>query len=92
MVMVGVGNPLPRSGRRFGFNVEAGVVFQGMPHMMLGLTGTACAAGPTTGCVNAATDPSVQSNVQAEQNKISNDLEPLKYYPVLSVGVSWRIK
>jgi hypothetical protein len=92
LVMIGFGNPLPRSGRRFGFNVDVGVVFQGSPHTMLGLTGTACAAGPTTGCVNAATDPVVQSNVQAEQMKINNDLDPLKYYPVLSVGVSWRIK
>jgi hypothetical protein len=92
LVMIGVGNPLPRSGRRFGFNVEAGVIFQGTPHTALSLTGTACAAGPTVGCVNAATDPTVQSNIQAQEAKISNDLDPLKYYPVLSFGVSWRIK
>jgi hypothetical protein len=90
--MIGVGNPLPRNGRTFGFNVEAGVVFQGTPHTTLSLTGTACTAGPTVGCVNAATDPTVQSNIQAQEAKINNDLDPLKYYPVLSFGFSWRIK
>jgi hypothetical protein len=92
LVLIGVGNPLPRSGRRFGFNVEAGIVFQGSPHTTLNLTGTACAVGPTVGCVNAATNPAVQSNIQAQEAKITNDLDPLKYYPVLSFGVSWRIK
>jgi hypothetical protein len=92
LVMIGFGNPLPRSGRRFGFNLDVGVVFQGLPDTMLGLTGTACAVGPAAGCVNAATDPAVQKNVQAQQTKINNDLDPLKYYPVLSFGVSWRIK
>jgi hypothetical protein len=92
LVMIGFGNPLPRSGRRFGFNLDVGVVFQGLPDTTLRLTGTACAAGPAAGCVNAATDPVVQSNVKAQQTKISNDLDPLKYYPVLSFGVSWRIR
>jgi hypothetical protein len=92
VLMAGVGNPLPRNGRRFGFNIDFGVVFQGPPMTSLVLNGTACATGPSTGCVNAATDPTVQSNVLAEQNKINNDLEPLKYYPMFSVGVSWRLK
>ncbi len=30
--------------------------------------------------------------IQAQEARINNDLEPLKYYPVLSIGVSWRIK
>jgi hypothetical protein len=92
LVMVGIGNPLPRSGRRFGFNLDVGVVFQGPPQTTLGFTGTACTAGPAAGCVNAATNPAVQSNIQAEQTKINNDLDPLRYYPVVSFGVSWMIK
>jgi hypothetical protein len=89
-VFLGMGNIVPRSGRHLGYNVEAGVVFQGTPTTKLSLTGTACAVSPTTGCLNAGTDPTVQANVQSEQAKLNSDLEPLKYYPVLSVGISWK--
>jgi hypothetical protein len=92
MILLGVGNLLPRSGRRFGINLEGGVVFQGSPVTTLNLTGAACAISPTAGCVNANTDPIVQSNLRAEQMKLNDDLRPLKYYPVLSLGVSWQFR
>jgi hypothetical protein len=92
MVLFGVGNPLPRSGRRFGFNVDAGIAFLGSPSTTLSFTGNACAISPTAGCVNAATDPTVQANVQAQQAKVNSDLKSLQYYPIISIGVSWRIK
>ena len=90
MVLFGFGNLLPRSNRHFGVNFEAGVVFQGSPNAKLNLTGTSCLINATTGCVNAATDPGVQSNVQSEQNKLNNDLSPFKYYPVISIGFSYK--
>jgi len=90
MVLFGFGNPLPRSGRHLGFNVEAGVVFQGSPITKLNLTGTACLVNPTTGCLNAATDPTVQSSIHAEQAKLNSDLQPFQYFPVLSAGLSWK--
>lgn len=88
MVLIGFGNLLPRR-RHFGFNVEAGAVFQGSPNAKLNLAGTACLT-PTTGCVNAATDSGVQANVQAEQTKLNNTLTPFKYYPVISLGFSYK--
>ena len=90
MVLLGFGNLLPRSSRHFGMSLEAGVVFEGSPNAKLNLAGTACATA-TTGCVNAATDPAVQANVQSEQTKLNNDLNPLKYYPVISLGISYKI-
>jgi hypothetical protein len=90
MVLFGVGNLLPRNSRRLGFNVDFGVVFQGSPEMTLNLAGTACTAGPATSCLNLATDPTVQSNVKREQDKLNDDLQPLKYYPVVSAGISWK--
>jgi hypothetical protein len=90
MVLLGFGNLLPRSQRHFGVNVDFGVVFQGSPDVSLNLTGSACVVNPTAGCVNAATDPIVQSNIQREQDKTRDDLQPLKYYPVVSVGLSWK--
>jgi hypothetical protein len=90
MVLIGFGNLLPRSSRHFGVSFEAGLVFQGSPNAKLNLTGNACTTSATAGCLNAATDPTVQSNVQSEQAKLNNDLNPFKYYPVISLGISYK--
>lgn len=86
--MFGFGNLVPQN-RHFTYNFELGAVFQGSARTKLNLTGNAC---DSTGlnCVNAATDPTVQSNVAAEQTKINNKLSPFKYYPVISFGFGYR--
>jgi len=91
MMLFGFGNLLPRSHRRLGFSLEAGVVFQGSPNAKLNLGGTSCLTSATAGCLNAATDPTVQANMQSEQSKLNNDLKPFKYYPVISFGLSYKI-
>ena len=65
--MFGFGNLVPQN-RHFTYNLELGAVFQGSARTKLNLTGNAC---DSTGlnCVNAATDPTVQSNVTAEQTR-----------------------
>jgi hypothetical protein len=89
MILVGLGNMLPRSQRHFGLNFDIGVVFQGSPKVTLKLAGTACLT-PTAGCVNAATDAGVQASVRSEQTKINNDLTPFKYYPVVALTFSYK--
>jgi len=92
MILFGFGNLLPRSQRHFGISLEAGVVFQGSPNAKLNLNGTAClnAAQTAATCLNAATDPTVQANVTSENTKLNNDLNPFKYYPVISLGFSYK--
>jgi len=85
--MFGFGNLVPRT-RHFTLNFEMGAVFQGSARTKLNLTGNACPNG--INCVNAATDPTVQANVLAEQTKIDNKLSPFKYYPVISLGFGYR--
>ncbi len=85
--MFGFGNLVPRT-RHFTLNFEMGVVFQGSARTKLNLAGNACPNG--INCVNAATDPTVQANVLAEQTKIDNKLSPFKYYPVISLGFGYR--
>jgi hypothetical protein len=90
IVTFGWGNLVPRrKSKRFSVPFEMGASFQGSPKATLGLTGNVCTS-PGVGCVNAATDPNVQSNVVAEQNKINNSMSFFKVYPIISVGFGYK--
>jgi hypothetical protein len=89
MILLGFGNLVPRSNRHVGVNLDLGVVFEGSPQAKLNLTGTACLNSAQTACLNAS-DPTVQSNVLAEQNKINSDLNPIRYYPIVSLTFSYK--
>ncbi len=86
----GWGNVIPRSGRHLAFPVEIGAAYTGTPTFALNMAGTACVESSTTGCAPASTDPGFQSNLTAERNKVKNDLQPLRVYPILNAGVSYR--
>jgi len=88
-LLLGFGNLVPRRGRHFSVNIEAGVAFQGSPIIALSLAGSVCNPSGTS-CRTIASDPTVQSNIQGQQTKISNDLSPFKYYPLLSLTVGYR--
>jgi hypothetical protein len=88
MVLVGWGNVVPRT-KRFSIPVELGAVFGGAPKMTLNLAGNVCEVG-TTRCGAISSDPTAQSNIQAEESKLNKDLNPLRYYPVISVGFAYR--
>jgi hypothetical protein len=90
-VMIGLGNLVPRNGKHFSVNIEGGIAFSGSPKIALHLTGGACIPGtPPTNCQNAATNSTIQSNVQGEQTRVSNDLSPFKYYPLVSLTFGYR--
>jgi hypothetical protein len=90
MILVGFGNMLPRSDKHFGMNFDAGVAFQGTPEIKLGLSGTACAVNATTACASASGDPIVLSAIQREQSRLQDEVNVVKFYPVVSVGISWK--
>jgi hypothetical protein len=88
-IMFGVGNLVPR-GHRFSISFEIGGVYQGSPNVTLNLTGSAC--DPTgTNCRNVATDPGIQSNVQAQQTKYNSDISRFKFWPVISLGFGFKL-
>ena len=89
MVLFGFGTLVPHN-HHFTFYNDFGVVFQGSPKTTLNLTGSACDAVTGLACVNAATDPTVQAQVQAEQTKINQDTTIAKFYPVFALGFGFR--
>lgn len=87
-IMVGYGNLVPRNGRHFSFLIEIGGAYQGNARVALNLTGNVC---DTTGanCRAISSDPTVQSNIQAQQVKIQNEINPYRFYPVVSLGIGF---
>jgi hypothetical protein len=89
MFTLGFGNLVPRR-HRVSVSFELGGIYTGAPKMALNLTGSTCdSAGQN--CAAIASDPSVQSNELAEQNKINKDVSVVKFYPVLSLGFGLKL-
>jgi hypothetical protein len=84
---VGWGNMLRRDSH-WSFPVDIGFQYIGQPKFMLNLAGTACDA--MDGCTNIQIDPESIENVQQEQEQIEQDIAPLRFYPILKFGVSYR--
>lgn len=84
---VGWGNLLPRNRRHFSFPFEIGAIYEGAPKIALQLGGSAC---DSTGafCTTVASDPSFQQNLSDEQAKLNKDVEPYKFYPIISFGLA----
>src|SRR5579862_389554 len=88
-IMVGVGNLIPRNGRHYSFLFEVGAAYQGSARVALNLAGNVC---DTSGlnCRAISSDATVQANILAQQVKIQNDVNPYRFYPVVSLGVGFN--
>ena len=84
---VGFGNMIPRNGRRWSIPVEIGVQYIGDPRIDIVLHGTAC---KLTDCVPIGTDPEAQTDLGNELIELNNDVAPLRFYPIFSVGYAYR--
>ena len=89
MITMGFGNLVHRDSKHFTVPFEIGVAFQGAPVSNLSVAGNVCDE-PGLNCRNAATDPTVQSNIIEEQNKINNSMRWFKVYPIISVGFGYK--
>jgi hypothetical protein len=88
MVLAGWGSLVPHN-KHFSVPFEAGVVFSGAPHTSLNLTGNVCNYDGTN-CRAISSDPTVQSNILAQQTTFNNDISALKVYPVISIGFAYK--
>ncbi len=76
---IGWGNPFGAEGN-WSFSCDLGVVFQGSPNVTLTATGNPAVIN----------NPDFQANLEAERRDLEDDLEPFKYYPVVSIGITYR--
>jgi len=88
---LGWGNMIPRNGGHWSFPVELGVAYTGKPNLAMALVSGKVCTDPagTLNCQNVVGDPSLNANLQAEVAKDQKDLEPLRFYPVISFGVAF---
>lgn len=90
-VTLGWGNLIPRSGRHFSVPVELGMAYVGDPKVALNLAGTACYTNAGVPyCANVATDPTIQANVTAQEQKIQKDADDARFFPIFSLGFAYR--
>jgi hypothetical protein len=85
---VGFGNHIPRSGRHFSVPFEIGFAYIGDPTLDLNLKGTACSPQGLY-CQDVATNPEIQSNLKAQQEKYQKDADDARFFPVVSVGFDY---
>lgn len=89
---MGFGNMLPRNGSRFSFPVEVGFEYISQPTVLLTFAGTACGSQvQPDGSTDAGCGSVDQSDVAQEQANLQSDLSPLRFYPIVSFGVSMRL-
>lgn len=77
---LGYGRALSSDGR-FAFAADLGVAFTGAPDVKLSVT---CQLSDPTLCAELAND------VAAEQAELQQEADEFEYWPVLSIGVSYR--
>ena len=93
-VSFGWGNLVPKKGHHFSFDTELGIEFVSKPTVAIGFTGNVCTSAQGKGCAgaeNAATYAPFLTDVASEQAKLQTDVNFLSFYPIVSVGVGWRL-
>jgi hypothetical protein len=74
----GIGYTTKRGGTGLSFVFDAGVLFQGAPDVRL------TSSGPIS------TAPGFAADLERERAEIAEDIDVLKYYPVVRIGIAYR--
>ena len=71
------------------FETEIGFQYFSAPTVAYSFSGTGCTS--YVGGVYSGCGPIPQTNITSEQNKLQNDLYDLRFFPILSFGLSYKI-
>jgi len=83
---VGWGNLIPRGRHHWSIPFEIGFEYIGAPLIDFNIQGIGCQ--PNQGC-GSIDDPANQANIQAEKTKLNNDIYPLRFFPIMSIGFGY---
>lgn len=86
---IGFGNMLSKKGRLH-FETEIGVQYFSAPTVQYTFTGIGC-RNYTAPSTYSDCGPINQTDVLNEQKKLQNDLTDLRFFPIVSFGLSYRI-
>jgi hypothetical protein len=87
----GWGNMIPRRGDgHWSAPFEIGAAMTGAPTVNMALTGGQACNQNGLNCVDVATDPNVQANLQAQLAKYRSDLNAFRFYPIINFGVAYN--
>jgi hypothetical protein len=84
---IGWGDMLPRNGSHFSVPFEVGFQYSTPPTVTIALNGSVCDPNSNCGSVNAGTEP---QDLQTEINELNTDLQPLRFFPIISIGLSYK--
>jgi hypothetical protein len=93
-ITTGWGNTISRRGGHWSLPVEIGVALISDPVVNIVLNGGQVCSNPegTENCEDVVGNSSVDSNLKAQIVKYNNDLQPLRFYPILSFGVAYNFR
>jgi len=91
MFTLGWGNWIPRGREKhLSFPIDIGFAYMGEPPLTLTFTGVVCDSPHGGDCRSIDSDPTVQQNIDAARKKYQNDLDYIRFYPVISSGVAYK--
>lgn len=85
---MGYGDMLPKKGHKFSVPVEVGFQYISSPSLDLHLVGNACDGMGNCGDINSSDGP---QNLASEVQLLNQDIAKLRFYPILSIGLSYKI-
>jgi len=89
----GWGNLISRRGGHFSVPFEIGAAFVGQPTVKLNfVNGIVCTDQAQTNCASVNSFPQFTSDVNAQIAIYNNDLDVLKVYPIMSIGIGYNFK
>lgn len=90
MVTFGWGSWIPRGQKHFSFPIELGFAYTGQPKISLHVEGSVCENPNGINCSTVDTDPTFQQNLNAQINKLENDISVVRFFPIISTGVAYK--
>jgi hypothetical protein len=91
MLTVGWSNWLPREREKhLSIPIDIGFAYTDEPPLVLTFAGVVCDSPHNGNCRSIDSDPTVQQNIDAQRTKYQNDLDYIRFYPVISTGVTYK--